>query len=167
MTISKETLHDASDQRALRDAFGRFATGVAIITARDADGPLGLTVNSLASASLAPPLLLFSVAKTCRSLERLVAAPSYGVNVLGREQEALSRRFSVQGTEKWTPDTASALGRHGAPLLSGALAVFECRPFARHEAGDHWIFIGEVLRFEASEDGAPLLFYRGRYGSLA
>jgi flavin reductase (DIM6/NTAB) family NADH-FMN oxidoreductase RutF len=164
--MSKETFHPAADTRALRDAFGLFATGVAVITARDSDGSIGLTVNSLASVSLEPPLLLFSLALTCRSLERLAAVPSYAVNVLERRQEALSRRFSGRGVEKWTPDTEVLDGAHGAPILAGALAVFECRPFARHAAGDHEVFIGEVLRFEASETGEPLLFYGGGYRTI-
>lgn len=164
--MSKETLHSADEERALRDAFGRFATGIAVITARDEDGPLGLTVNSLASVSLAPPLLLFSVAKSCRSLERLSAAASFGINVLHQGQEAISRRFSGRGNEKWTPETEIIPGLHGAPLLAGSLVVFECRPFARHEAGDHWVFIGEVLRFEAADRRDPLLYFRGGYASL-
>jgi flavin reductase (DIM6/NTAB) family NADH-FMN oxidoreductase RutF len=164
--MSKDTFHDAAETRALRDAFGRFATGVAVITARDSEGPMGLTVNSFASVSLAPPLLLFSVARTCRSLDRLSAAAGYAVNVLGRDQEALSNRFSGRGGEKWTPEIRVLQGSHGAPLLDGALAAFECRPFARHEAGDHLVFIGEVLRFEAADEGEPLLFYRGAYRGL-
>jgi len=164
--MSKDTFHDAAESRALRDAFGRFATGVAVITARDDEGPLGLTVNSFASVSLAPPLLLFSVARTCRSLERLTAADSYAVNVLGSEQKNLSSRFSGQEGDKWAPDTRAFDGAHGAPLLAGALAAFECRPFATHEAGDHVVFIGEVLRFEAEGVGEPLVYYRGAYRAL-
>jgi flavin reductase (DIM6/NTAB) family NADH-FMN oxidoreductase RutF len=164
--MSKDTFHDAAETRALRDAFGRFATGVAVITARDAEGPMGLTVNSFASVSLAPPLILFSVARTCRSLDRLAAATSFAVNVLGRDQEAVSNRFSGRGGEKWTTETRILEGSHGAPLLEGAIAAFECRPFARHEAGDHVVFIGEVLRFETSGQGGPLLFYGGRYRTL-
>ena len=164
--MSKDTFHDAAEMRALRDAFGRFATGVAVITARDAEGPMGLTVNSFASVSLAPPLLLFSVANSCRSLDRLAASASYAVNVLCRDQEALSNRFSTQGGEKWSAETRVLDGSHGAPLLEGAIAAFECRPFARHEAGDHVVFIGEVLRFETTGVGEPLLFYRGAYRGL-
>lgn len=164
--MSKDTFHDAGETRALRDAFGRFATGIAVITARDGEGPMGLTVNSFASVSLAPPLLLFSVARTCRSLDRLAASQSFAVNVLSRDQEAVSSRFSGRGGEKWTAETRILEGSHGAPLIEGALAAFECRPFARHEAGDHLVFIGEVLRFETTGEGEPLLYYRGAYRGI-
>lgn len=164
--MSEDNFHNAGETRALRDAFGRFATGIAVVTARDAEGPMGLTVNSFASVSLTPPLLLFSVARTCRSLERLAAAGSFAVNVLRRDQEAVSGRFSGRGGEKWTAETKILEGSHGAPLIEGALAAFECRPFARHDAGDHLVFIGEVLRFETTGEGEPLLYYRGAYRGL-
>ena len=164
--MSKDTLHSAAETLALRDAFGRFATGVAVVTARDSEGLLGLPVNSFASASLSPPLLMFSISRKARCLDRLRAAPGFAVNVLGAHQQALSDRFSGRGPDKWNMDVETLQGAHGAPLLVEVLASFECRPYARHEAGDHMVFIGEVLRFETAGTGEPLLYYRGGYRAL-
>jgi len=160
------TASHAKDTKALRAALGRFATGVAVITARDADGPVGLTVNSFSSVSLEPPLVLFSVARTARSLTRLEKVDSYVVNILRHGQHELSSRFARAGVDKWA-GAQPEIGLNGAPVLLETLARFECRPYGRHDAGDHVIFIGEVTHFEAAEDGDPLLFYRGGYRSLA
>lgn len=156
----------ATDSLALRAALGRFATGVAVITARDLDGPIGLTVNSFSSVSLDPPLVLFSVARTAGSLKRLEGVETYVVNILRHDQHEISSRFARTGVDKWA-GASHEQGQSGAPVLAETLARFECRPYGRHDAGDHVIFIGEVMHFDAAEEGDPLLYYRGGYRALA
>lgn len=157
----------AFDARAFRQALGHFATGVAIVTARTATGEaVGMTMSSFNSVSLDPPLVLFSVARSAYSLEAMRAAKGFCVNVLGRHQEALSNRFSRALEDKWQ-DVAHRSGVHDVPLLEGAIAHFECEPYARHDGGDHEIFLARVLRFSTPCAQEPLVFYRGRYHALS
>ncbi len=155
------------DARAFRQALGHFATGVAVITARaEDDAVVGMTMSSFNSVSLDPPLVLFSVARSAHSLPAMLAARAYGVNVLGRDQEHLSNRFSKALQDKWA-NVDHTLGHGETPLLTGALAHFQCVPYAHHDGGDHVIFLARVLRFAHADAGAPLIFYRGRYHGLA
>ncbi len=155
------------DQRSFRRALSQFATGVAVITARgETDEAIGLTMSSFNSVSLEPPLVLFSVDRRAFSLPAMLAAKGYAVNILSREQEALSNQFAKSLGDKWS-NVAHSLGHAQAPLLHGALAHFECEPYAHHDGGDHVIFIGRVVRFSSSEDGDPLTFFRGKYHSLS
>ena len=153
------------DSKALRAALGRFATGVTIITCRDADGAaVGLTANSFASLSLAPPLVLWSLRQASSNLASFDAATHFAVNVLAETQVELSRRFATQGVDKFA-EGVWADGAGGAPVLTGCAAVFECRTDARHVVGDHVLFIGRVLRL-ADLSVAPLLFQGGHYRML-
>ena len=150
--------------RALRRALGTFATGVTIVTARDADGrPVGMTANSFNSVSLEPPLVLWSVDRSARSAAAFRAATHFAVHVLEEGQADLSNRFARKGDDKFA-GLDWREGEGGVPLLSGALAVFECRTQAVHEGGDHEIIVGEVDRFEA-HDGDGLVFAAGGYAT--
>ena len=151
--------------QVLRGALGRFATGVTIISCRDAAGlPVGLTANSFASLSLDPPLVLWSLRKASSSLAAFDAALHFVINVLAETQVDLSRRFASSQADKFTEGTwADGLG--GAPVLAGCAAVFECQVEARHAVGDHVLFIGRVLRL-ADLAVAPLLFQGGHYRML-
>ena len=152
------------DGAAFRDCMGRFATGVAVVTTRTPDGePLGMTVNSVASVSLVPPMVLFSLDRNALSLGGFLAAGRFAVNILGRDQAALSRRFANRSGEKWR-GVETEPGRNGCPLIAGALARIECRTTATHEGGDHIVFLGEVTATSVAAGGEPLLFYRGGYG---
>ncbi len=156
-----------SDPRTLRDALGCFATGVTIITCCAADGrPVGLTANSFTSVSLDPPLLLACIDNRAQSLEALRASSHFSVNVLHIGQQPTSARFAARTTEDRFSTVGWHKGEYGSPLISGSLAVFECRRHAIHEGGDHQIVVGEVLKatFEPRRD--PLLFFRGRYRRL-
>ncbi|MBD3771536.1 MAG: alpha/beta fold hydrolase [Rhodobacterales bacterium] len=155
-----------SDARTLRDALGCFATGVTVVTTLDEEGqPVGLTANSFTSVSLDPPLLLVCIAKTASSLDALEAAENFAVNVLHIGQQPTSNLFAKAGEDRFAA-TPWSRGHNGAPLLSGALANFECRRHALHEGGDHVILVGEVVRarFEPRRD--PLLYFRGKYRRL-
>ena len=150
--------------RALRDALGRFATGVTVVTATGPDGPVGITANSFASVSLDPALVLWSPAKSSSRFPVFAEAGHFAIHVLGAEQRDLAAHFVRHGTEfdatGWQP------GPGGVPLIPGCLARFACRRSAVHDAGDHVIVVGEVLE-AAYRDGSPLVFQGGAYGGFA
>jgi flavin reductase (DIM6/NTAB) family NADH-FMN oxidoreductase RutF len=153
--------------RSLRDCLGCFATGVAIMTALDVNGrPAGLTVNSFASVSLDPALILWSLRSDSRSIPAFQASPGFVVNVLAADQAQLSSRFAGRNEDKWT-HVAHEPGIYGIPRLAGAHAVLECEKHARHFGGDHVIFVGRVVAVTIDADARPLVFYRGRYRDVA
>jgi flavin reductase (DIM6/NTAB) family NADH-FMN oxidoreductase RutF/pimeloyl-ACP methyl ester carboxylesterase len=155
-----------SDARTLRDAMGCFATGVTIITAHGADGkPIGLTANSFTSVSLDPPLLLVCIANNAGSAETLRAAESFAVNVLQIGQQPVSNLFAGKGEDRFA-GTRWEVGEYGAPILPSSLGIFECKRHALHEAGDHFLLVGQVEKasFEPRRD--PLLYFRGKYRRL-
>jgi flavin reductase (DIM6/NTAB) family NADH-FMN oxidoreductase RutF len=136
---------------------------VTIVTARTTDGqPIGLTANSFASVSLAPPLVLWSLAQAAASLEAFRTGSHYAINVLAADQRALAERFALKGTDRWA-DVEFTQGVGGVPLLAGAAATFECFNRSRYEEGDHVIFVGEVERFSRRANASPLLFHGGRF----
>lgn len=155
------------DARAYRRSLGEFATGVAIITAEGPRGELiGMTMSSFNSVSVDPPLVLFSVDRRANSLGAMLEAEGYAVNVLARDQEHLSNKFARALSDKWS-EVQKTVGHARAPLLTGALAHFECEPYAHHGGGDHIIFLVRVLR-QAVRPGEhpPLVFFRGGYRDL-
>jgi flavin reductase (DIM6/NTAB) family NADH-FMN oxidoreductase RutF len=140
-----------------------FATGVTIVTARTADGELiGLTANSFNSVSLDPPLVLWSLARAAGSMPALSTGSHYAINILAAEQKDLAERFAGKREGRWS-GVAWTEGMGGAPLLTGAAAVFECFNRSRYEEGDHVIFVGEVERCDHRVGAAPLLFHGGRF----
>lgn len=154
------------DPREFRKALGQFATGVAVITASDRAGAaIGMTMSSFNSVSLDPPLILFSVDRGAMSLPAMLEAEGYAVNLLSRSQEHLSNQFAKALSDKWQA-VAHSLGHAQAPLIHGALAHFECEPYAHYDGGDHVIFVGRVLRFSTQPEEQPLIFFRGKYNSL-
>lgn len=154
------------DPRAFRGALGQFATGVAVITAQGADGSaIGMTMSSFNSVSVDPPLVLFSIDRKAFSLQAMTDAKGYAVNILGRDQEHLSNRFAKALGDKWAA-VEHTIGHMSAPLIAGALAHFECTPYAHYDGGDHVIFVGRVVRFSAFPVNEPLIFFRGAYRSL-
>lgn len=153
--------------KEFRQALGHFATGVTIITAQSVEGeaPIGVTANSFTSVSMQPPLILVSLAKSLRSLNIILSASTFAVNVLPREQAHLSSRFARPGEAKWAGVTRDD-GLRGTPLVAGRMAHFECRRWANYDGGDHIILVGEVLDYQAQSDSEPLIFYCGSYHRL-
>lgn len=156
-----------TDTRALRNALGRFATGIAIVTAIDPDGhPIGLTVNSFSAVSLQPALVLWCLDNSSHNLEAFRKASHHAINILSAEQQDLSNRFAT-----WPVDRFAGLpwqaGAGGAPLFPACCASFEVANETAHLAGDHTIFIGRVEKFSETPDLAPLLFHAGQYRHLA
>ncbi len=151
--------------RRFRRCLGRFATGVTVVTCTDADGThCGITANSFSSVSLAPPLILWNIAKVSQSLEAYLAAEHFGISVLTGAQEPISRHFA-QSQHNLFAGIEHHLTARGVPRLAGALAWFECRTHQIHDCGDHFIIIGEVVDYEAA-DGEPLLFFNGQYAAV-
>jgi flavin reductase (DIM6/NTAB) family NADH-FMN oxidoreductase RutF len=156
------------DDRRFRDALGAFPTGVAIVTGVTAGGErLGMTVSSFNSVSIAPPLVLFSVARRAHSFAAWAEMPRYAINILSAQQEELSNRFARPLGDKWSGLTVLD-GDAGVPVLPNALATFECEAHARYDGGDHEIFVGRVvaLRTSVHKQEAPLIFFGGRYRHL-
>ena len=149
-----------------RKSCGRFATGIAIATVTGADGsPYGLTINSFASVSCCPPLVLICVDYRCNILPHFRASSHYGINVLSETQRDLSVRFSQRELDRFE-GLSWYVGQAGVPVLRGCLAIMECSVSQVVEAGDHAIFIGEVGHTEF-HDGNPLLYYASSYRRMA
>ncbi|HMZ00706.1 MAG TPA: flavin reductase [Burkholderiaceae bacterium] len=154
------------DPRDFRRALGMFATGVTIVTARAADGtPVGVTANSFNSVSIDPPLVLWSLARSARSLPVFSQAAHWNVHILCQQQEALSNHFARVGSDKFAGLSLEP-GLSDAPLLPDCSARFQCRTMFQYEGGDHLIFVGEVLGYDRSER-APLLYMTGGYATAA
>lgn len=154
------------DSAAFRRALSQFASGVTVLTTRGADGRArGLTVSAFCSVSLHPPLVLACVDRRADANTGLRESGVFGISILGEDQEDVSRRFAGRGDEKFDR-TALRQGRHGVPLVEGALAQIECRVRSFHEEGDHTVWVGEVLAL-SSHRGRPLVYQAGAYRKVA
>jgi flavin reductase (DIM6/NTAB) family NADH-FMN oxidoreductase RutF len=152
-----------------RNALGAFATGVTVITTQRGEHPYGMTANAFSSLSLDPPLILVCVKSSAEGSQIIDQNGVFAVNVLGAEQEALSRYFSSKERPRGIDafkEISHRRGRSGSPILEGVAAFLDCRVTARHPAGDHTIFIGEVLALGIDASVEPLLFHLGQYRYL-
>ena len=143
----------------------KFATGVTVVTCADDNGkPYGITANSFSSVSLEPRLILWNVAKVSNSLQAFLDAKFFAINILGAGQQELSAHFAKSDHTLF--ETVEILrSDENVPLIPNTLACFECRTNQIHDCGDHYIIIGEVMRFDAG-DAEPLLFFNGNYARL-
>ncbi|GLW05811.1 oxidoreductase [Microtetraspora sp. NBRC 13810] len=159
-----------TDAKLLRRTFGVFPTGVTVVTVGGAT-PHAMTANSFTSVSLDPPLALICVGRTA-VMHGMLDAGIFGVSVLAADQEAVAKRFAdlsrPLGAAQFEGVDCEAGPVTGTPLISGALATFECRLWRSCDGGDHSIFIGEVLSMDhpAGERAEALLFYQGRFRRL-
>jgi flavin reductase (DIM6/NTAB) family NADH-FMN oxidoreductase RutF len=156
------------DPATFRSVLGRFASGVTVVTVRDIQHyDHGMTVTAFWSVSLEPPLVQVCIGKAA-SLHGVLAtgntASHFAVNILSSKQEALARRFAEEHPDRFD-GVGFARGVTGAPILDDCLDVIECEVLHRHEAGDHTIVIGAVIA-TATNEGSPLLYYRGGYASI-
>ncbi len=148
-----------------RSVLGHFATGVTVVAALDSGRPVGLSVNSFTSISLDPPLVAFAVAKSSSTWPRIREAGAFAVNVLAEHQEQVSRVFATRGADKfrglrWWPAPS------GAPIIDGVLAWVDGVIEAEYDAGDHVLVVGRVRDLDVTDEGGPLIFYRGGYGRI-
>lgn len=152
----------AFDRQALRSALGAFATGVTIVSTRNAEGKdVGITANSFNSVSLDPPMVLWSLSRKAMSLPAFQSNSHFAVHILAADQDDLSRRFATQGADKFAGLRVER-GFGDVPLIDGCAARFQCRTAFNYDGGDHVIFVGEVLAFDQS-GRPPLLFHAGDY----
>ena len=157
-----------SPGEALRQVMRRVPSPVTVVTAA-VDGEMrGITIGSFTSVSLDPPLISFNVSRRSRMHPLLLAARHFAVHILGAEQVALSRRFAEPGLSGAAQFEGLSYRVHteGTPVLEGVLAVLHCRPYRTVEAGDHTIFVGEVMQIETFADGPPLLYYNRAYRAV-
>lgn len=153
------------DAARFRTLLGRFATGVTVLTTRGADGqPLGMTASAIASVSLDPPLVLVCVARDCDLHPALDGHAPFALSVLAADQEAMSRRFAADTSDRFAGVAYRATGG-GLPVLDGVAAHIECAWHASFAAGDHTVFVGRVTGGDVSER-PPLIHYRGGYTAL-
>ena len=148
----------------LRSALGRFATGVALVTADAGGTPLGLVVSSLASVSLHPPLVSFHPSLDSFTWSRMRRTGRFGVNVLGESHADYVRAAAPAGADRFA-GVAWARAAGGIPRLDGAIAYLECVIEAEHRAGDHWIVVGRVGR-TLTAPGLPLLTWASSLARL-
>ncbi len=166
--LSKNMAHTfvphKDDTRTLRDAFGRFATGVTIVTCDSEDGPICITANSFSSLSLDPPLVMWAGDRNSRRFPYFHKARHFSVHVLSAEQSELC--FGCSKDAHALREIDHDRCENGTPLLQGCLARFECEQHSYHDAGDHVIVVGKVLRASMA-DGDALTFYAGKLGQFA
>ncbi|MGW1545876.1 flavin reductase [Streptomyces sp. NPDC002346] len=166
MSNQDQATAPAQKSRYFRDILGQFPTGVAVVTALDAEcRPHGMAVGTFSSVSLDPPLVGFMPARTSSTYPQIEAARRFCVSILGADQEDVCRAMATKGADKfssvkWFPAPS------GAPVIEGALAWIDCSLAQRYEAGDHFIVVGEVDQLSELRPGPPLVFFRGGYGGF-
>ena len=154
------------DAAGFRQALAQFASGVTVVTTRDAGGePLGLTVSAFSSVSLQPPLVLVSVDLGSEAHAGFRDSGVFGVSILAQGQDAVSRLFARPGRAKFL-EVPMQVGPRGLWMVPDALAHIECEVRAAHPAGDHILYVGEIVSL-AVRPGRPLVYQRGGYRRLA
>ncbi|WP_416955587.1 flavin reductase family protein [Streptomyces sp. Agncl-13] len=150
----------------LRSVFRQHAAGVAVITARGENGPVGFTATSLSSVSAQPPMLSFGISTGASSWPAISGADHVGVHILGEHQEQLAATFARSGADRFGEPTVWREGPEGVPVLDDVLAWLVCRVVARVPAGDHRIVLAEVVLGDPAGSGRPLLYHQGRFNGL-
>ncbi len=168
MLASPDDMHQfepgPTNERVLRDAFGRFATGVTVVTVGTDNGPVAITANSFSSVSIDPPLVLWSPQKTSRRFPFFAKAPHFVIHVLSAEQSDLCWDVAKDMAALSKLDLAQ--NPEGVPILEGCLARFECSHHAAYDGGDHEIVVGRVLRASMRDGGDALGFFKGRMSTF-
>ena len=149
--------------REFREALGRFATGVTVVTCKSEFGRLGITANSFSSVSLEPPLVLWSPARASRRFSAFEQADHFSIHVLSEDQREIGNGFARTADAFETGDWLETGA--GVPVLEDCLARFDCQRHAIHDGGDHAIIVGRVINAMARQ-GNPLVFAKGSYGGF-
>lgn len=159
--MGDKVIPSADTAKDFRNALGTFATGVSVITSVGEIGHVGITVNSFASVSLDPALVLWSVAKGSKRHDAYADHGPFVIHVMAQEQDDIATGFAVNAQA--FEDVDYLENPEGVRVINGCLAAFECETYAVYDGGDHSIIVGRVLRFSRSE-GDGLLFSQGKYG---
>jgi flavin reductase (DIM6/NTAB) family NADH-FMN oxidoreductase RutF len=165
--IGKNSYKVSADE--LRFAMRRWATGVTVVTSVHADSLHGMTVSSFTSLSLEPPLIMISLEISTRTHDLIQHSNNFGITVLAADQKSVSSRFSEPSTEAEYRFEGLKLFEleTGVPFIEGGVAFFDCQVVAKHDAGTHTVFIGEVIAASQGQDKAPLLYFNQSYRYLA
>lgn len=148
-----------------KDVLANFASGITLVTTLNAQGePAGLLVSSLSSVSLDPPLILFCLAKRSQLHDVFAMSESFTVNMLNTDQKYLVDQFTAHVEDRWAVVDYTIIS--GAPITVGNLATIECSVSARHDAGDHTIYVGQAMSLTQGE-GAPLLYHNRLFGGFS
>lgn len=153
----------AADPKQLRSVFGKFATGVTVVTFERGGEVLGMTVNSFSSVSLDPPMVLFCPALNCRFAAEAEIGTPFTISILAHDQKDVCLHFAGRPSldcAPWSDDASSP------PVVEGSIAFLKCELEALHPHGDHYVAIGKVHDFGISSHEAPLMFYSGGYPNL-
>lgn len=154
------------DHLEFRHCMGQFATGVAVATTFYQEH-CGVTINSFASVSLEPPLVLFCLDKKAFCYDTFMKAEYFALSFLDASQKKLSQLFAVSGKKSWDNVDSVTHSSYGMKVLNGGLASMVCRTYALHDAGDHTVIVGEVIELDIKHsDREPLLYFRGEYEQL-
>ena len=152
------------DELVMRRTMGRFLTGVAVITTKSGEELHGMTINSLTSISLKPPILMISLNFGTRTGEALLESGKFAISILGAKQESIARRFAVRGGERFDGGEFD-LTDNGIPVIKGALSQADCTVVNQYDIGDHQVFFGQVTSCR-DRDGEGLAFNAGKFGSF-
>jgi len=150
------------EPRSLRQLLGQYATGITVVTALDVNQrKIGMTANSFTSVSLDPPLILWNIAKSATHFEDFRQAEYFAINILNEDQYLESNHFSKSADDKFEGlnDVEEYMG---IPILNKSLTTFVCRQYELHEAGDHYIIVGQIEACR-NQMGNPLVFHNGQY----
>ena len=153
------------NSKDFRSVMGTFATGVTIITTIDNGKPKGITANSFTSVSLEPPLVMFCLGKDSTNFEAFMSSNFFAVNILSANQEELSNKFALFEGDRFAGIKWS-IWETGAPILSNVISAVDCRRATTHDAGDHIIMLGQVLRADILNAPQPLLYFQGSYSRV-
>ena len=156
----------AFDSATYRQVLGHFPTGVTVVTAMTDAGPAGMAIGSFSSLSLEPPQVLFCPSRISSSWARIQEAGKFCVNILGDDQEDISRVFASSADDKFAEIGWKRSG-NGAPQINGVLAHIDCDIHDVLDGGDHDIVVGAVTGLEVHHEGGPLVFFRGGYGRVS
>lgn len=147
-----------------RKIMGRFTTGVAIVTTQFQGKPVGVTINTLTSVSLKPPLVLFCLGKNRVVFPAIFESTHYAIHILSSQQEHLCRAFSRPSDDPWK-DLSYEISHMGCPLLINSLGILHCRREETYSGGDHLIFLNyvEAIQEDHKEIGNPLVYFQGSF----
>ncbi|OES46398.1 flavin reductase family protein [Domibacillus iocasae] len=158
---------DEQKQQLFKDAMGNYPTGVTIVTATASNSePIGLTVNSFASVSLDPLLILWSIDHKVSTIQEFVKGGKFAVHILAGNQQDVCMNFAKKGVDRFSTCEWSFSPEHNLPIIEGAFAVLQCKIFKTVEAGDHTILIGEVDDIQIDTDKDPMLYHRRHFASI-